>query len=80
MKTTVEIPDSLFRAAKAAAAGRGVSLKVFLNEALKEKLAAPRRRESGWPVPPPMVAKVEFDRVRSVIQSEFSRVDPEDWR
>lgn len=80
MKTTVEIPDALFRAAKAAAAGRGVWLKVFLNEALKEKLAAPARRRGGWPVPPPPLAEGTSDRVREVIEQEFSRIDPDDWR
>ncbi len=43
-KTTVEIPDDLFRESKTAAAGRGLSFKTFLTEALKEKLAGPRRR------------------------------------
>ena len=39
MKTTVEIPDSLFRRAKSKAAERGQSLKEFMAEALQEKLA-----------------------------------------
>ena len=38
MKTTVEIPDPLFRKAKAKAAERGQTLKEFLSEALQEKL------------------------------------------
>lgn len=80
MKTTVEIPDSLFRAAKVAAADRGVSLKTFLNEALKDKLAAPRRLETGWPVPPPRLPKGEMARVQSAVEAEFSRIEPRDWR
>lgn len=40
MKTTVEIPDLLFRKAKATAAQRGQSLKQLITEALQEKLAA----------------------------------------
>ncbi|MBI2680560.1 MAG: hypothetical protein HYX25_06075 [Candidatus Solibacter usitatus] len=47
MKITVEIPDQLFREAQAAAALRGIPLKDFLAEALRERLrskspAAPR--------------------------------------
>ena len=40
MKTTLEIPDPLFRKAKSRAAERGQSLKQLVTEALQEKLAA----------------------------------------
>lgn len=39
MKTTIEIPDRLFRLAKASAAERGQTMKQLLTEALEEKLA-----------------------------------------
>ena len=42
MKTTIEIPDPLFRKAKSSAAERGQSLKQLVTEALREKLAAGR--------------------------------------
>ena len=38
MKTTVDLPDPLFRKAKATAAQRGISLKRFLTEAVEQKL------------------------------------------
>ena len=38
MKTTVELPDTLFRKTKATAAERGVSLKLLLTEAVREHL------------------------------------------
>jgi hypothetical protein len=40
VKTTLEIPDPLFRRAKATAAERGQTLKQLVTEALQEKLAA----------------------------------------
>ncbi|MCC7373427.1 MAG: hypothetical protein IT581_02135 [Verrucomicrobiales bacterium] len=80
MKTTVEIPDRLFRDAKAAAAKRGISLKTLLTEALAEKLSRRRAKDPGWPVHPPTVDALEIGRIRSVIHEEFSKVDPEDWR
>jgi hypothetical protein len=40
MKTTIEIPDRLFRRAKARAAEGGLTLKQLVAEALQEKLAA----------------------------------------
>ena len=38
MKTTLEIPDSVFRRAKARAAERGIPLRQFVTEAVEEKL------------------------------------------
>ena len=81
MKTTVEIPETLFREAKAAAASRGLSLKTFLTEALKEKLSRPQRsRRADWPVPPPQLARGEMRRIQSTIDEEFSRIDAEEWK
>jgi hypothetical protein len=40
MKTTIEVPDELFRQAKATAAMRGISLKVLITEALKHEVEA----------------------------------------
>lgn len=45
MKTTVDLPDALFRRAKATAADRGMSLKAFITRAVEQSLAAPR---GGW--------------------------------
>lgn len=81
MKTTVEIPDTLFRDAKAAAASRGVSLKVLLTEALQEKLRIPKQiRQTNWPVPPPKLIRGEAARIQSVIDAEYSAVDLNTWK
>jgi len=52
MKTAVEIPDPLFRKAKARAAERGQTLKEFISEALQEKLethaGSARTGEPEW--------------------------------
>ena len=52
MKTTLEIPDSLFRRAKSRAAESGQTLKQLVSEALQEKLAAGTGAagpvEPGW--------------------------------
>ena len=39
VKTTLEVPDPVFRKAKAKAAARGQSLREFVTEALQEKLS-----------------------------------------
>ena len=85
MKTTVEIPDSLFRQAKAAAAQQGISLKLFLTEALRERL---RQRASGSPHARPWMRAFgglrdlhrETKRVERIIAEEFERIDEEEWR
>jgi hypothetical protein len=52
MKTTIEIPDLLFRRAESKAAERGQTLKELVTEALREKLAANasgnRPSEPAW--------------------------------
>ncbi|MEZ5401418.1 MAG: hypothetical protein R2729_17235 [Bryobacteraceae bacterium] len=53
MKTTIEIPDALFRRAKATAAGEGKSLKEFVTEAVAAKLGV---REEASQEPPWMGA------------------------
>ena len=40
MKTTLEIADTMFRRAKSMAAKRGIPLREFVTEAVKDKLAA----------------------------------------
>lgn len=39
MRVTIELPDDVFREAKAAAARRGISFNAYFREAIAEKLA-----------------------------------------
>ena len=47
MKTTLEIPDYLFRRAKSLAAERGIPLRQFVTEAVQEKLKT-TSQEKPW--------------------------------
>jgi hypothetical protein len=47
MKTTVEVPDELYRRAKAEAALRGRTLKDLVAEGLRLVLEAPREKHSS---------------------------------
>ena len=84
MKTTVELPDTMFRQAKALAAARGISLRQLFTEALDERLGRyniARRDDSG----PPWMAGFgvlsdlsgENCRVLGLIEEEFERLDSE---
>jgi hypothetical protein len=84
MKTTIELPDPLFRQAKARAAERGQTLKAFVTEALQERL-----RANTGPAPlgePPWMQgfgklrrlRGETRRVQSRIDERFEVIEPED--
>ena len=84
MKTTLEIPDVLFRTVKSKAAERGQTLKEFVGEALQEKLAS-GRRPAGAGEPEWMRGfgklrrlRKETQRVQDRIREAFEVVEPED--
>ena len=84
MKTTLEIPDDLFRKAKAAAALRGVKLRDFVAEALASRLAEGEKalstsRQHRLP-PQPRVSKAELRRIHQLIEEDSEKIDPEDWK
>ena len=86
MKTTVELPAQLFRKAKAKATERGQSLKEFVTEALRDKLALDsgraRAEEPAWMQGFGKLKRLhkETVRVQSVIDQEFEVIEPEDRR
>ena len=84
MKTTLEIPDAVFRRAKATAAERGQALREFVTEALQEKLSG-RRRPSVLQQPPWMRGfgrlrrlHQETTRIQRVIDRDLGVIEPED--
>jgi len=83
MKTTVEIPDPLFRQAKSRAAERGQTLKEFLTEALKDKLqkrATPGVSEPQWMRGFGKLRRLhqETSRIQKRIEDAFETIEPED--
>ncbi len=84
MKTTIEMPDALFRRVKSRAAERGQTLKEFVGEALQEKLeprssAAPSS-EPAWMEGFGKLKRLrrETARIRERIRETFDVVEPED--
>ncbi len=84
MKTTIEIPDVLFRRVKSKAAERSQTLKQFVSEALQEKLASKRgTNDSGEPEWMRGFGKLrklheETERIQEHIYGAFEVVEPED--
>ncbi len=84
MKTTVELPDTLFRSAKAHAAHEGLSLKIFFERAVtaqlrrkQEPLAVPGWKRSFGKLKDIKAATREVQRV---VDREFSRIETETWK
>ncbi len=78
MKTTLEIPNALFRRAKSAAAERGVPLRELVSEALAEKLSGRAAEERRWMKGFGKLRK-ETAHINRIIEKEFDSVEPEDW-
>lgn len=85
MKTTLDIPDPIFRQAKARAALRGISLRQFVTEAVEDKIAASSSPGVGHAEPPWMRGfasladlKEENREVENRIAEAFESVGEED--
>ena len=80
MKTTLEIPDAIFRRAKSIAAERGIPLRELVTEAVKEKLA-----QTHAPSEQPWMAafgkrrrlRKETAKISRIIEEEFEHVEAE---
>jgi hypothetical protein len=80
VKATLEIPDALFRKAKSTAAERGQTLKEFVTDAVREKLAD--RGDANKAAPSWMrffgAGKDFADSIREIdreIEKEFEQVE-----
>ncbi len=82
VKTTLEIPDPLYRRIKATAALSGKSLREFFTEAAEEKLAAKgEEKVTGWRAVWGKVPKEAAEEVSAIINAPgFREIDPEDWK
>ena len=81
MKTTLEIPDAIFRRAKTAAAERGIPFRALVSEALADKLRAQSDRDSKpWMQTFGKLRNLhkETARINRIIAAEFDQVETED--
>jgi hypothetical protein len=81
MKTTLEIPDAIFRRAKTVAAARGIPFRALVSEALADKLRSQSDREKRpWMKTFGKLRHLhkETARVNRVIEEEFDQIESED--
>ena len=82
VKTTLEIPDFLFRRAKSVAAERGIPLRQFVTEAVQDKLNL-----TSGPRPKPWMKHMgklkqfrkETKQIEKRMEEAFEQADPEVW-
>lgn len=82
MKTTLEIPDAIFRRAKSKAAAQGMPLRQFVTEAVVEKLKATvSQEERPWLKHFGKLKHLrkETKRIGKFIDGAFEKIDPEIW-
>ena len=79
----MEIPDSVFRCAKAGAAERGITLRELVTEAVKEKLSAEAKAgEKPWVKHMGKLKHLgqETKRINARIEEDSEKIDAEIWR
>lgn len=84
MRTTFELPDHLFRQAKAAAALQGISMKELFTRAIAEKLkkSPPSEQEKPWMqfYGKGREYNHEFEKLEILVAEEFESIRDEDWK
>lgn len=80
MKTTLEIPDALFRQAKTVAAQKGIPLRELVTEALTDKLRTKQEVDKPWMSSFGGLSHLreETRRINQIIRDEFETIEPED--
>jgi hypothetical protein len=82
MKTTLEIPDRIFRRAKSKAAENGVPFRQFVTNAVEDKLKeSPKSGQKPWMkhVGKLKHLRKETVRINKLIEEAFEEVDTEMW-
>lgn len=81
MKTTLEIPDFLFRRAKSVAAERGIPLRQFVTEAVQDKLKI-TSQEKPWMkhIGKLKHLRKESREVERRVEETFEQIDSEFWK
>lgn len=89
MKRMIEIPEETLQRAKTLAAANGVTVKQLVTDAIEDKLSQcakrPKAKEPAWvklhgAFAKTKVMRAETRRIQKIIDAEFERIDPEDWK
>jgi hypothetical protein len=81
VKTTLEIPDPIFRKAKAKAAAEGIPLRQLVTEAVEARVNDRASIEKPWMKGFGGLKHLHTENVRiqKIIDVEFGKIEPEEW-
>lgn len=76
MKTTVDLPDPLFREAKATAAAQGQTLKSFISDSVRQRL---RNQKDDWRAVLKNLPRVKKQTAEEIMQTvnDYDAIDLE---
>lgn len=83
MKTTLDVPDGLYRQIKARAALKGQTIRAFFLDAIQEKLKSEReggKKTAGWRSVFGKATKDDVAQLQQILDDEFSEIDDEAWK
>ena len=82
MKTTLEMPETLYRRLKSHAAQRGVSVRLVVTEAVEATLREQKPKNgklTGWRAAFGM-APGSAREINRIVEKAFETIEPEDWK
>lgn len=86
MRTTVEIPDNLYRQIKAHAALKGQTIKAFFLDAVREKMAGSspesspsQEQETGWRAVFGKADPGDMAELQRIIDEDCRKIDYAEW-
>jgi hypothetical protein len=83
MKTTLDVPDSLYRQIKARAALKGQTIRSFFLDAIQDKLRVEREgsdKTTGWRSVFGKANKDDISQLQQLLDDDFSAIDTEEWK
>ncbi len=79
MRTTIDLPDSLFRTLKARAGLSGITLRQLVQQLIEQGLRVPRNEPGGGKhAPPPVIIPESGVRIPALSRQEIRRIEEEE--
>jgi hypothetical protein len=79
MRTTIDLPENLYRTLKARAGLSGITLRKLVQQLIEQGLRSPRDEPGGSRhAPPPVIIPPRGVRVPAVSREEIRRIEEEE--